>query len=88
MFPDTIMYANEMNRTAHVDKRLQFSYLISSIRPSKRFSKWPKKKSDVDLEVVMEYFGYNPSKAQQALSALTKAQIENMKEQLVKGGKT
>ena len=42
-FPDTLFYANEMNVMNHTDKRLQYSYLLNSIRPKKRFSKWVKK---------------------------------------------
>lgn len=85
-YPDTILYANEMNQAAHLDKKLQYSYLLNSIRPGKRFSKWAKKKENGDLEVVMEYFGYGPKKAAQALSVLTQEQITDIKEQMRKGG--
>ena len=39
-FPDTVMYANEMNRLHHASKHLQFSFLLNTIRNKKRFSKW------------------------------------------------
>ena len=29
---DCVLFANEMNRRAHVDKKLQYSYLINTIR--------------------------------------------------------
>lgn len=86
-FPDTIMYANEMNGLAHIDKLLQFDYLINSIRPRKRFSKWAKKREDSDLDAVVEYFGYGYKKAQQALSVLSTQQLEQIKQKLQKGGK-
>jgi hypothetical protein len=86
-FPDTIMYANELNGLAHLDKLLQFDYLINSIRPRKRFSKWAKRREDSDLDVVVEYFGYGYKKAQQALSVLSTPQIEQIKQLLNKGGK-
>ena len=75
-FPDTIMYANEMNLNAQVDKKLQYHYLINIIRPRKRFSKWAKRKDDVDLQIVMEYFGYNIDKAKSALSILSADSLE------------
>jgi hypothetical protein len=31
-FPDTILYANEMNLNHHIDSRLQFDFLINIIK--------------------------------------------------------
>lgn len=87
-FPDTIMYANEMNKHHHLDNKLQFHYLINSIRPKKRFSKWAKKQEDNDLEAVKEYYGYNNAKGEAALSLLSPEQIQDIKRKLNKGGRT
>ncbi len=86
-YPDTVLYANEMNMLAHLESLLQFDYLLNSIRPRKRFSKWSKKREDSDLEAVREYFGYGHTKAQQALAVLSTQQLEQMKQKLEKGGK-
>lgn len=86
-FPDTIMYANEMNMLAHLDSLLQFDYLLNSVRPRKRFSKWAKRAEDSDLEAVQEYFGYGYNKAQQALNVLSTRQLEQIKQRLEKGGR-
>lgn len=86
-FADSILYANEMNMLAHVDKRLQFDYLLNSLRPRKRISKWAKKREDSDLDAVVEYFGYGYKKAQQALSVLSTQQLQQIKQKLEKGGK-
>ena len=85
-FPDTILYANEVNRLAHIDNKLQYSYLLNSIRPAKRFSKWAKKEDSDDLEVIKEYYGYSNEKAYQALSILSKDQLNHIKKQLEQGG--
>lgn len=85
-FPDTIMYANKMNVNHHIDNKLQFHYLLNSIRPGKRFSKWVKKQEDNDLETVMEYYGYNRTKAESALALLSPVQLEQIKNRLNKGG--
>lgn len=87
-FPDTIMYANEMNTQHHLDNKPQYHYLINTIRPKKRFSKWVKKQEDNDLDAVIQYYGYNRVKAQQALSLLSPKQLEQIKEKLNKGGST
>ena len=39
-FPDTVLYANEMNINHHIDARLQFDFFINIIKKRKRFSKW------------------------------------------------
>ena len=86
-FPDTILYANEVNSIAQVDNRLQYSYLLNSIRPQKRFAKWASKKVDSDeLDAVKEYYGYSNEKAYQALGLLSDDQLNTIKEQLQKGG--
>ena len=86
-FSDTVMYANEMNRLHHASKHMQFSFLINTIRSQKRFSKWLKASKIKDLDVVKTYFGYSNNRAREALSVLTKDQIDYIKEKLYKGGK-
>ena len=51
-FMDTIFQVNEMNRNGHLDSRLQFDYLLNSIRQKKRYSKWLKPEKLHDLDVV------------------------------------
>lgn len=87
-FPDTVMYANEMNINHHLDNKLQFHYLLNSVRPKKRFSKWVKKQEDNDLDAVIQYYGYNREKAEQALSLLSPEQLEQIRQRLNKGGST
>lgn len=85
-FPDTLLYANEMNVLNHVDNKLQYSYLLNSIRPKKRFSKWVKKQEDIDIEAVKQYYKYSTAKAEAALSLLSPQQINEIKRRLNKGG--
>lgn len=84
---DTIGVANEMNMRHDADARMQFEYLLNSVRPKKRFAKWVKKVEDEDISSVKEYYGYNDVKAEQALSILTPQQLEHIKQKLSKGGK-
>lgn len=86
-YPDTVMYANEMNRFALIDHRLQYDFLINSIRTRKRpRTKWAKKIVDDDLKAVMEYYGYNMKRAEEALSILSPDQINIIKKRIDKGG--
>lgn len=80
LFLDTIEKANEMNMNYHLDSRLQFDFYINKLRARKRFSKWFKRKDEDDLKFVMEYYGYNVSKAKTALSILSADQLTIIKD--------
>jgi hypothetical protein len=86
-FPDTVFAANEMNRYHQIDSRLQFDFLINIIRKRKRFSKWDKKKTNSDVEVVKEYYGYNEEKALQVLNILSTDQLNELYKKVNKGGR-
>jgi hypothetical protein len=85
-FTDTIMDANLMNVHHGLDKKLQFDYLINTIRPGKRFSKWAKKVENNDREIVKTYYGYNDRNAEVALSLLSTDQLKIIKSKLETGG--
>ena len=86
-FTDTILYVNEMNKCPHLPKKLQYDFLLNSVKPRKRFSPWARKDSIDNLEAVKEYYGYNDDKALQALRILTKDQLDKITYSLRKGGK-
>lgn len=85
-FTDTLLYANEMNRySTSLDNKLQYEFLLNSIRPKKRFAKWSKPEQDNDLEVIREFYNYSIPKARQALSCLTNEQIQAIKNTMAIG---
>ena len=85
-FTDTLLYANEMNRFAStLDSKLQYEFLLNSIRPKKRFAKWSKPEQDNDLEVIREFYNFSIPKARQALSCLTNEQIQAIKNTMAQG---
>jgi hypothetical protein len=85
-FPDTILYANEMNRLHNLDNKPQFAYLLNSVRSRKRYSKWLKNELVEDIKVISEYYDYSYTKAKQVASLITPDQLNTMKEKLQKGG--
>ena len=85
-FVDTVFQANEMNRRYHLDNKLQFSYLLNSIRPKKRFSRWLKPEKFEFLDIVKDYFGYSNEKAKDAIDILTQEQLLDIAKKLDKGG--
>ena len=86
-FPDSLMLVNEINQLHHLDKKLQFDFLINSLRPRKRFTPWMKAKKLENLEYVKEFYGYNNEKAKSALDILNDEQISAIKTKLNKGGR-
>ena len=84
---DTVIPANEMNSRPHIDKLLQFQFLINIIRPKKRFNKWIKAEKIDDLEIVKEYYGYSTEKAKQVLPLLNDSIIKELRIRITKGGK-
>ena len=86
-FPDTLMLVNEINQLHHLDKKLQFDFLLNSLRTRKRYTPWMKAKKLKNLEYVNEYYGYNNEKAKIALDILSDEQISAIKQKLNKGGR-
>ena len=86
-FPDTVFFANEVNRNYNMPKKWQFDFLRFAIPKRRRFSKWAKKEAAADdLSAVQEFYKYSASKAAVALTMLTVDQVKDIKEQLTKGG--
>jgi hypothetical protein len=84
---DCIMVANEMNQRHHLDKKLQYDFLLNIVRSQKRpFAKWVKAEKSEDLECIKQIFGFSDSKAREAIRLLNKEQILQLKEQTDIGG--
>ena len=83
---DSLMFANEMNLSKHLDKKLQYDFYLNTVRSKKRFSPWIRKEELKNLELVKKYYGYSNEKAKQALPLLTKKQLNFIKSKLDTGG--
>ena len=84
-FTDTIFYANEINHHHHADNKLQYEYLLNSIRPKKRFAKWVKTMDSDDLEMVKLFYNYSTKKALQALAILTPNDLCHITRKVTRG---
>ena len=83
---DSILFANEMNKYSFLDKDMQYSFYLNTLRKKKRFSPWLRKDKVTDLEIIKQYYGYSNEKASQALKILTPEQISYIKQRLDTGG--
>ena len=85
-FPDTIMQSNTMNQYFELDKKLQYDFLLNSIRKKKRFSRWIKSNIEENVEIVKQYYKVGNEKAIEILSLLNDEQISTIKSELSEGG--
>ena len=84
---DSVLFANEMNLNAHLDKDMQYSFFLYTLRKRKRFSPWLKKEQIEDLDLVKKHYGYSNEKAKVTVSLLTKTQLETIRNKHDMGGK-
>jgi preprotein translocase subunit Sec63 len=85
-FPDTVIYANEMNKFHHLDSRLQFDFLINIVRKRNRFSKWNKSSESEDIKAIKEYYGYSNEKARDVLPLLSNENLKIIRRKIQYGG--
>ncbi len=85
-FPDTIMQSNTMNQFFDLDKKLQYEFLLNSIRKKKRFSKWIRSNIEENVDTVKQYYKVGNEKAVEILSLLNDEQISIIKSELSEGG--
>ena len=85
-FPDTVIYANEMNRFHHLDSRLQYQFLINTIRKRNRFSKWNKSIESKNINAIKKYYGYSNEKARDVLPLLSNENLKYIRGRIQHGG--
>lgn len=77
-FADTIMHANEMNVRWHMDKQMQYEFLLHSIRPRKRMSKWAKKEDAELTKTIAELFGCSTKRAEEIRGVVGAKVVEEL----------
>lgn len=85
-FADTVLYANDMNMYSFLDSKLQYEYLLHSVRKRKRFFKRDKKHDDVNHSLIRDHYKYSDARAREALRLLTDEQLAAIREKEEKGG--
>ena len=83
---DCIMFVNEMNKYHFLQKKIQYDFLLNSLRTKKRFAPWLRKDTIKDLDNVKRYYGYSDEKAKQALRILSKKQLNFIQSKFETGG--
>lgn len=87
-FPDTILFANEMNSSAHIPKQWQFDFYRIGITKRKRFAKWHKRdQNSDDIQLIMREYDYSHQKALQIIDLLNETQLKELREKYSNGGR-
>jgi hypothetical protein len=84
---DSVMAANLMNERPWLDAVSQATFLLNTLRPRKRFSKWLKADAvSDDVRSVAEYYACSIRAARDLVSLHTSAQLTTIRLRLDKGG--
>ena len=84
---DALFYAQKMNLYPQLPSKLQFDFHFHGIRKNitKNKSKWGKKDKNAEIDLIMEYYGYNYQRAIEASKILNKEQLSYIKQKLYRG---
>ncbi len=83
---DTIQHAFLMDKASDLPKRLQYLFLLNTVRKGRRFAETVKSVKEEDLQLVQTYFKLNLQKAREVLAILTKEQLQVIKQKSNHGG--
>lgn len=86
LFTDTIFHCNELNKYSDMSKKAQYLYYFHSVKPKKRYAKWPKKNKTDNLQMISDYFKINYRKSAQLLMLLNENQLKEIHESAQTGG--
>lgn len=82
---DAVRAAALMNERPYLDKDMQATFYIHTLRPRRRFEKWPKALTDDDVSVIAQYYGMSVREAKLYANLHTKEQYAEMREVLAEG---
>lgn len=69
-----------MDQNSHLPQRMQYDFLLHSVRGMKRkFVPWHKAQKSEDIELIRRHYNYSYRKAIEALQILTEEQVEELR---------
>lgn len=87
LFEDTVLAAALMNERSQLSKDMQATFYIHSLRPRKRFEKWPKLLEDDTAKIIAQYYGMSLREAKLSGNLHTKEEIQRMRTVLKDGAR-
>jgi len=86
-FPDTVLIANEMNTRSHLDKKMQYDFLMAVVPKGRRMTKWNKVEENPTVELLVEVYSYSRQYAGTLVDLLSEQDIDDLKQRVFKGGR-
>jgi|TARA_B110000285_G_C15138219_1_gene628702 hypothetical protein len=83
---DSLFFANEMNTRHGCDNRLQYLFLLNTLRKRQRFSKWQKPSVSSKIDTVKEYYQVSTKQAKEYVSVLSESDYRQLKKRMNTGG--
>jgi len=80
-FPDSALFANEMNRYAHLAPKMQYDFLRNTLRPRNRYSKWQKKaEANDDVKLIQMKYNCSREKAEMFYPIFPESELKKLRE--------
>lgn len=82
---DAVKAAATMNQRPHLEPADQLAFYVHTLRPRRRFEKWPKSLTDPDHEIIAKYYGMSIREAKLSANLHTKEQVRAMRKVIEEG---
>ena len=83
---DSVFFTNEMNCRHGLDHRLQYVFLLNTLRKRQRFSQWSKPYLSKKLDTIKDYYKVSTLKAKEYMEVLSDKEVRELKNRMKKGG--
>ena len=83
---DSVFFTNEMNCRHGLDHRLQYLFLLNTLRKRQRFSQWSKPYLSKKLDTIKDYYQIATLKAKEYMEVLSDKEVRELKNRMKTGG--
>ena len=83
---DSVFFTNEMNCRHGLDHRLQYLFLLNTLRKRQRFSQWSKPYLSKKLDTIKDYYKVSTLKAKEYMEVLSDKEVRELKNRMKTGG--
>jgi len=83
---DSVFFTNEMNCRHGLDHRLQYLFLLNTLRKRQRFSQWSKPYLSKKLDTIKDYYKVSTLKAKEYMEVLSDKEVRELKKRMKTGG--
>ena len=83
---DSVFFTNEMNCRHGLDHRLQYLFLLNTLRKRQRFSQWSKPYVSKKLDTIKDYYQISTLKAKEYMEVLSDKEVRELKNRMKTGG--